>query len=562
MQHIRPDGSTHITLDGQRHAFLQKASLRMAMITCVLMLGFIAIAWRLAHLSLFGVYAPGTVTGGQLQSAAITPARGAIADRNGDIIATTLRMPSLYADPALVADAGRLARDLEKILPVTAAALKRDLQRSGRFVWLYRNLTPKQQQQINDLGYPELGFRDEYRRIYPQGSLLSHLLGYTDSDGNGISGLEKQYNTLLNGGDVLKTTLDIRIQNILKREIHQSVTRFNAIGGAGIMMDIKTGEVIAMVSLPDFDPHNPTAATEEKRFNRNTTGVFEMGSTVKLFSIAAALDKGAITPDEIFDAREPLRIGRHIIRDFHPEKRPLTVREIFLHSSNIGTALIAQKLGSEYLQDFFRKAGLFARINIDLPERARPLVPRRWGEIATATASYGHGFAITPLHLVSGAAAIVNNGILLPPTLTQKPQRPGTGTRIISAQTSAVMRAMLEDVTAKGTGKNAQAAGYRVGGKTGTAEKVMNGGYNKKALYSSFIGFFPMDDPRYVLLVSIDEPQGRKDTFGYATGGWTAAPVVGKVIAEAAPLLGIAPDNITYGGLKDYVAANSRTDAN
>ena len=214
------------------------------------------------------------------------------------------------------------------------------------------------------------------------------------------------------------------------------------------------------------------------------------------------------------------------------------------------------------LKNSFRDLGLFSRVNIDLPERARPLIPSRWGEAVTATVSYGHGFAITPLHMVSGAAAIVNNGILLPPRLTQKPHLPGTGTRVISAQTSAVMRDLLEDVTANGTGRNALAAGYRVGGKTGTAEKVMNGGYNRKALYSSFIGFFPMDSPRYVLLVSIDEPKGRKDTYGYATGGWTAAPVVGKVIAEAAPLLGIAPDNISYGGLRDYVAANSRTDEN
>jgi cell division protein FtsI (penicillin-binding protein 3) len=559
MHHILPDNSGHITLDGQRHGFLQKAHLRMAMVTCVLMLGFIAIAWRLTHLSLIGVYAPGTAAAGQMQTAGITALRGGITDRNGEHIAATLRMPSLYADPALVGNADILARDLSKILPVTATDIKHNLARGGRFVWLYRNLTPKQQQRINDLGYPELGFRDEYRRIYPQGNLLSHLLGYTDSDGNGIAGLEKQYNDLLKEGDVLRTTLDIRVQNILKRTIQQSVTRFQAIGGAGIMMDIKTGEIIAMVSLPDFDPHNPADAPAEKRFNRNTTGVFEMGSTFKIFSIAAALQNGSTTADEVFDATEPLRIGRHVIRDFHAEKRPMTVREIFLHSSNIGTALIAQKMGSENLQNFFRDLGLFTRVNIDLPERALPLVPRRWGEAATATASYGHGFAVTPLHLAVGAAAIVNNGLLLPPTLTPRPRLKTAATRIVSAQTSAVMRSMLEDVTAKGTGKNAVAAGYRVGGKTGTAEKVVNGRYKRKALYSSFIGFFPMDNPRYVLLVSIDEPQGRKDSFGYATGGWTAAPVVRQVITEAAPLLGIASGNMTYGGLRDYVVAISQT---
>lgn len=562
MQHIPPDGSGHITLDGQRHAFLQKASLRMTMVTFVLVLGFSAIAWRLAHLSLIGLTAPGSATAAQITAAGTAPLRGSITDRNGEVVAVTLRMPSLYADPALVADADRLAHDLARILPVNTETVKRDLRRGGRFVWLYRNLTPRQQQQIHNLGYPELGFREEYRRIYPQGALLSHLLGYTDSDGNGISGLEKQYNPLLNDGDTLQTTLDIRIQNILKREIKQAVTRFSAIGGAGILMDIKTGDIIAMVSLPDFDPHNPAAASETARFNRNTAGVFEMGSVVKIFSVAAALENGAATPDDVFDATNPLRINRHTIRDFHPKKRPLTVREIFLHSSNIGTVLMTQKLGSEKLRDFFRDLGLFARINIDLPERALPLVPRRWSEIVTATASYGHGFAITPLHMVTGAAAIVNNGLLLPPRLTARAGPPKSVLRIVSKQTSALMRGMMEDVTAAGTGKNAVAAGYRVGGKTGTADKAVKGGYNEKALYSSFIGFFPMDNPRYVLLVSIDEPKGRKDTYGYATGGWTAAPVVGKTIAEAAPLLGLAPDNLLYGGLKDYVAAVSRTGEN
>lgn len=219
----------------------------------------------------------------------------------------------------------------------------------------------------------------------------------------------------------------------------------------------------------------------------------------------------------------------------------MTVREIFLHSSNIGTALIAQKMGSENLQNFFRDLGLFTRVNIDLPERALPLVPRRWGEAATATASYGHGFAVTPLHLAVGAAAIVNNGLLLPPTLTPRPRLKTAATRIVSAQTSAVMRSMLEDVTAKGTGKNAVAAGYRVGGKTGTAEKVVNGRYKRKALYSSFIGFFPMDNPRYVLLVSIDEPQGRKDSFGYATGGWTAALSSDRLLPKPPRYWGLRP---------------------
>ncbi len=564
MEHGTSEKQSYAALDGAHHAFLQQAHLRMAMVTCVLMLGFAAIAWRLTSLSLIGVHSlPAVLQGGTHAGAQMR--RAEILDRNGEVLATTLAMASLYADPSLVPNPEEVARDLAGILPVDPAAIERLLTRPGRFVWLYRHLTPQQQQAVNDLGHPGLDFRREYRRIYPQGALFSHILGYTDHDTHGISGLEKQYDALLSGGTPLKTVLDMRVQNILRRELADAVAYFNAAGGNGIVMQIDSGEIRAMVSLPDFDPHHPARAEDAARFNRNTAGVFEMGSTFKIFSIAAALERGAVTPEDIFDATHPLQRGRFRIHDFHPRRRKMTVGEIFLHSSNIGTALIAEKLGTEELREFYRKSGFLTRAAIDLPERAAPLVPRPWREINTLTASYGHGMAVTPLHVAVAAAGIVNDGMMPQASLTPQPRLPQRATeRIVSPHISAIMREFMEETTQSGTGRNAAAEGYRVGGKTGTAEKVVDGRYKKGAVYSSFVGFFPMDNPQYVVVVSLDEPKGRPETHGYATGGWTAAPVVGKVIAQSAPFLGILPaheagEQQLYGSLSRYVAAQRFT---
>lgn len=560
----------HYTLDGEQHHFLQQAHLRIIMIMCLFMIGFFCIAWRLTVLSLFGVQdiASTNTTKYKNQSAVYAP-RANITDRNGQTIATTLVMPALHADPSQIQNHEALLKDLARILPIDIKETRKLIHKDTRFVWLYHALTPKQQKTIHDLGYPGLGFQDSYRRIYPQNNLFSHVLGYNDRDNIGISGLEKQYDARLSHNQDLQLTLDVRLQNILKTELQKSITHFEALGGAGIIMHIKTGEILAMTSLPDFDPHHPAKSSKDKRFNRNTVGVFEMGSTFKLFSIAAAIDAGAVRPGEYFDTRKPLKVGGHTIRDYHPEKKPVTLKEVFLHSSNIGTGLVAQKLGTDGLKSFYQKLGLFDRLDVDLPEKARPLLPPKWRESTTVTASYGHGMAVTPLHLVRAGAAIVNNGILPTPHFvlneqnhTQDNAENTTDAPLISPRTSAIMRDYLYDVVhhEKGTGKKAAVDGYAVGGKTGTAEKVNNGTYARKALFSSFLGFFPMDDPQYVILVSVDEPKGQKDSFGYATAGWTAAPVASKVIAQSAPLLGLQPQNLGYESLTDYVTRSTITE--
>ena len=556
--------SEHYTIDGEQHHFLKQAHLRIAMITCLFMIGFFCIAWRLTVLSLFGVEQSQSIKTAQLNpaTAAYAP-RADITDRNGQVVATTLVMPSLYADPSLVENPDDILRDLASIIPIDIDDTRKLLKRKGRFVWLYHALTPKQQKAINHLGYPGLGFQDSFRRIYPQDNLLSHILGYNDRDNTGISGIEKQYHEQLAQNEPLQLSLDIRIQNILRTELQKSISHFEAIGGSGIIMDIETGEILAMTSLPDFDPHHPSKAKDEAIFNRNSAGVFEMGSTFKLFSFAAAIDSGIVKPGDYFNTKKPLKIGRHTIRDYHPAKRALTLKEVFLHSSNIGTGQIAQKLGTEPLKTFYKNIGLFERVDIALPERARPLLPRKWRDVTTVTASYGHGLAVTPLHLVRAGAAMVNDGLLPTPRLTPYSQDDDiSAVQVISPRTSRILRGYLQDVVEHedGTGKKAATPGYSVGGKTGTAEKVSGKTYHQKALYSSFLGFFPMEKPKYVILVSVDEPKGQKDSYGFATGGWTAAPVVSKVIAQSAPLLGLKPQNPGYESLTDYVARSRITD--
>ncbi len=536
-------------INNSQHDHLKMARTRIIIILGFLMLGFAIMSWRLTSLSLLLTENNYTSHGkkeNNSSSFAYAP-RADITDRNGIVLATTLKMPMLYADPTIIPSMevlNNIALDISQVLPVDKETIAKKLHRSGRFIPLFKGLTPKQQKDINELGYPSLGFRESFRRVYPEQNLVSHILGYTDSDGLGIAGIEKQYEETLTKPSSIALTIDVRLQHILKRELKKSINNFEAIGGSGVIMNVKNGEILAMVSLPDFDPNLPSKAKKIELFNRNTTGVFEMGSTFKLFSIAAALEYGTVKESDKFNVSEPFKFGSHTIKDFHREKKPLKLSEVFSHSSNIGTAQIAEKLGTEKLRKFYKNLGLLNRLELDLPERAYPLLPRKWRDINTITASYGHGMAVTSVHLVRAASAIVNNGILPTPRLLMTPKKKyNPEIRIISAKTSKIMRGFLAKVIndEKGTGKKAFVAGYDMGGKTGTAEKITSKKYDEKLLYSSFLGVFPISEPEYIILVSIDEPKGQKDSYGFATGGWTAAPVIGKVVSEIAPLLGMIP---------------------
>jgi len=470
--------------------------------------------------------------------------RADIVDRNGMLLATDLPTNSLYADARVVKDPVESADLLLTVLPdLDRDSLIRHLSSRKAFVWLRRNLTPEQQYDVNSLGIPGLNFQREERRVYPHGRLLSHVLGFTDIDNNGIAGAEREFdNELRINNGPLELSLDTRVQYALAEEVENAMETYSAVGAAGLVMDVYTGEVVAMTSLPNFDPHRPGQAPADARFNRSTLGVYEMGSVFKLFNTAIALETGTSTLNSVYDATEPLAIGGFRIRDYHGENRWLTLPEILVHSSNIGSARMAMAFGGETQQQYLKKLGMLDKPQIELPEVGGPLVPNPWRDINTMTISFGHGLAVTPLQVVSGISTLVNGGIRRPATILKQDGAPA-GERVFSQKTSELLRRLMRLVVTDGSGKNAEVAGYFLGGKTGTSEKLVNGRYVKNARMSTFVAAFPMQDPKYVVLVTLDEPKGTKETYGFATAGWVSAPAVGKVVTRIAPLLGIEPAN-------------------
>lgn len=565
-----------IRIEGEKSAAFNLARGRLVMLSAFFILGYVLIAIRVADLSLvqgqfshlFGVeqlagfdsYAPSTSAGAALR-------RGDILDRNGEVIATSLGMVSLYADPKLISDPDGAARALAGVFPDQSyAELHAKLSAEGRFVWLERNILPEQQQAVLAIGEPGLGFEGEDRRIYPQGSLFSHLLGYTNVDGYGLGGLEAGLHEKLASGESVALTLDLRLQHILRREIAMVMDEFSAKAGAGVIMNAKTGAVLAGVSLPDYDPHHVDKAENEQKFNRLTLGVFEMGSIFKIFSTALALESGNANINSTYDAREGIKIGRYEINDYHAEDRVMSLPEVFMHSSNIGTVLMIRDLGGQALKDFYNDLGLLTPLyDLGISEIGRPLSPQRWGEIETATISYGQGIATSPLQVAAAVASIVNDGKVVRPHLVPQETSQKHDLAVISPETSSVMRRLMRLTVTDGTGGNADVPGYMVGGKTGTADKPSaRGGYDRSRRISSFVGAFPIDDPDYVVLVMVDEPKGIKKSYGYATAGWVAAPAAARIVSSMASVLGLPPQNMNVAGaadldyaapLRQYIAA-------
>lgn len=481
-----------------------------------------------------------------------------ISDRYGHTLAADIPVSSLYADPAKMIDIDEAVELLTGALPnLDGRDLRRKLEnRKRRFVWIQREVSPAEREIIHNMGIPGVGFRNETRRIYPMGNLAAHVLGAVDLDSKGIAGLEKYlddqgalYTASLAdptraASMPAQTSIDVRVQHAVTDELAKAMTKFRAKAAAGIVLNAYTGEVLALASLPDFSPNNPADALKSENVNRVTAGVFELGSIIKAVTFAMALDYGTATLKSRYDARFPLVIGRARINDFHAQKRIMTVPEIFMHSSNIGTGKMALEVGEERHQAFLRKLGFFDRLQTELPEAAKPLLPPRWGKLVTVTASFGHGFAVQPMQGAAVAAALVNGGKLIPPTLLKRDVETADALaeQVIKPSTSADMRYLFRLNVTEGTAGKAEVPGYRVGGKTGTAEKVIKGRYSKDHRLTSFIGAFPMDDPKYVMLMMLDEPKPLPETYGYATSGWNAVPTAGKVIARIAPLLGVTPE--------------------
>ena len=525
--------------DGVQRRALEVSHNRLMLGLGLFTVAFVVIAARLAMVTLM----PGEHD--NMRVAVVQSAdRADIVDRNGVVLATSLTTASLYANPHQIRDADGIAAQLVQILPdmplaPTAAKLASDKS----FIWLKRNLTPKQQQAVNRLGIPGLYFQYETKRVYPQGNLTAHVVGFSDVDSRGLAGVERSFDDVLAGGQrPLALSIDVRIQHILHEEISRAMTDFTAIGGAGMVMDIQTGEVLALVSLPDFDPARPGEATADARFNRATLGTYEMGSTFKLFNTAIGLDSGTTTLAGGFDATHAIKIGRFSIDDYHGKHRWLSIPEIFTYSSNIGSAKLADAFGAEVQKTYLQHLGLLTKSPIELAEVGEPQYPKNWKRINTMTISYGHGVSVAPIQVLPAVAAVANGGILRAPTLLKRaPGEVDTGKRVLSEQTSAQMRQLMRLVVQVGTGKKANAPGYLVGGKTGTADKQEGKGYNENARMAAFVAAFPMSAPRYAVVVMIDEPKPNAHSYGYATAGWVAAPVVGALVQRMAPLMGIPP---------------------
>ncbi len=526
---------------------------RMCLATAAFFLAFAVLSVRLIGVTL---NTPENARDNSVGAPLIAHSRADLVDRNGEILATNLLSSSLYADLKEIWNPEQTARELKRVIPeLDEPRVLRQLKSNKRFVQLSQHLTPKQKQAVFALGLPGIEYPRQERRFYPRGTDAAHVMGYVDTDNVGISGVELSLNDEINAagndGHPVALSLDMRIQHVLQSELAAAMDKFSAAGAAGVVLDVNTGEVIALSSLPDFDPNDPTATPKGHLFNQVTKGIYEMGSVFKMFTVAMALDSGAVTLTDGYDTSRPLRIARHTINDFHGENRWLTVPEIFVYSSNIGSAKIARDVGISYHQDFLRKLGLFDRSPIELTEVGTPRVSDVWREIRAATISYGHGIAISPLQLATAAAALVNGGVMIDPTILQRNQdNQPVVQQVISPVTSRQMRSLLRMVVTDGTGSKADVFGYDVGGKSGTAEKSRAGGYSRNSLLTSFVATFPAQDPQYVVLIMMDEPHGTEDTYGFATAGWTAAPVAGNVIRRSGPIMAMAPVNVGVDDLQ------------
>jgi cell division protein FtsI (penicillin-binding protein 3) len=530
-----------------------KARARVALIMIVFAGVYAVIAGRLVTYALVGD-SHGSRRG--VAQDATATARPDILDRNGEILATDVKAPSLYGEPRRIIDTDEAIELLTATLPdLETAEVRQRLSSRKGFVWLKREITPKQQQEIHKLGIPGIGFLRENKRVYPSGPEVAHLIGLVNIDNQGIAGIEKWLDSngladLHRAGfatdrqqEPVQLSIDLRVEHALRDELLKAKEKFRAKAASGIVSNVRTGEVVAMVSLPDFDPNNPKEAHDPDRINRLTTGVYEMGSTFKAFTLAMGLDSGKVNLNSMFDARGPLRYGKFAIHDDHPLGRFINTKEVFTYSSNVGAARIALGQGVEGHKAFLAKMGQLSRLRTELPESAAPLVPRRWGELNTVTISFGHGLSVAPLQAVMGINALVNGGLLIPPTFLKRSEQDAAALakRVIKPETSDKMRFLMRLNAEIGTAKKADIKGYYVGGKTGTAEKVINGRYAKKRVLTAFTAIMPSDNPRYQLLVMLDEPQATPETHGFITSGWNAVPTGGRVIERIAPVLGIEP---------------------
>lgn len=520
---------------------------------------FFAFAEVAIHLLTLALGHQNGVTLAVSEPVATSFSRPDIVDRNGRLLATDLEAPSIYADPGIVVDRDDLVEKLATVLPdIDQKELLRALSdRSRRFVWVRRGVSPKIAQEVHDLGLPGLSFRYELKRAYPAGKLAGHVLGSVNIDNRGLAGIEKYIDekvgvdpvhaAVLSTRPPVRLSLDIGVQHALEDELDDAEKRYSTKGAAGIVINIKTGEVLASSSLPRVDPTWPTQALDDKHLDRMMGGTYELGSVVKTLTIAMAFDEGIAKPDTMIDVRQPLEVGRFTVKDYHPSSRPLSVAEVFTHSSNVGAGMLALQAGPEKLEGFLRKFGMLTQLKTEEGVVAPPQLPPSWGKAATITVAFGHGIAVAPLQFAAAAATVLNGGKPVHPTFLRRFDADSSDEKpLITENTSREMAQLMRlNVSGPdGTGKEADVPGYRVGGKTGTADVAKRGGYSSKSVISSFLGAFPMDDPQYLTFIVLFEPKGTKETHWQHTAGYTAAPVTGRLIARIAAQLGVKPMDV------------------
>ncbi|MBZ9890459.1 penicillin-binding protein 2 [Mesorhizobium sp. BR1-1-3] len=542
------DGS--IVVEGARKATGGKGRTRIVMTMAVFFGIFSTISGRLVYL---GFQTPDMSGGPQSR---VTASRPDIVDRNGEVLATDIKTASLFAEPRRIVDADEAIEKLSTVLPdIDYEQTYHKLKSGAGFVWLQRQLTPKQQSDIMQLGIPGFGFRTEKRRFYPSGETSSYIVGLTNIDNQGISGMEKyvdeqglsdlQASGLAIAKDLkpVKLSIDLRVQHVVRDEIAAGLERYRAMGAGAVVLNVKTGEVVAMASVPDFDPNNPYNAQDKDRLNRMSAGLYEMGSTFKSFTSAMALDSGKATMASRFDASHPIRVGHQAIHDFHGKNRVLSLPEVFLYSSNIGSAREAEMVGIEGHREFLHRLGILDRMQTELPETARPTEPKVWKQVNSFTIAFGHGVSTTPLQAAVGCAALMNGGFLMNPTFLVRTQAEAMATakRVVSEKTVEGMRYLYSLNAEKGSARNARVPGYRVGGKTGTAEKVINGRYSKDLNFNTFVAAFPMDDPQYLVFTIADAPHPEKPGMTDVAAA-NAGVMAGNIIRRSAAMLGVKPD--------------------
>ena len=534
-----------LTLADEEYQAVSEGRIRIRIGVAAFLFMLLVAVVRLAEISLFSSDAHQ-----RHLPQAIKISRADLTDRNGELLATTLETYSLYAEPRRVWNPRETAEALVTLRPhLSRAKLQGKLETDRSFVWLERGLTPKERQAVFELGLPGLAFRKEPKRVYPRENLASHMVGFTNLDMVGVAGAERAFNDDLTveGAPSVALSLDLRVQFALMDELVEARKKFDALDASGVVMDIRTGEIMAMASVPNFNPNNPDTTLPETLFNHAAMSTYDLGSVFKPLTMAMALEDGVADKVETFQVQKPYKVLNKFIRDDHPSDVPLNMTGVLGESSNRGTAMIAQRIGAERQQHHLRNLGLLTRVDYELAESAKPQVQERWGEMATVTVSYGHGLSVTPLALTAAIGGMLNDGVYVTPTVRKHSVvSPAVGRRVFSSEVSRDMVDMMRYVVTDGTGRKANVPGYGVMGKTGTAEKPKAGGYDQTRLVTSFVAAFPHSSPRYAMIVTLDEPKAVEGTYGYATAGWYAAPVAGNVIRRIGPILPGARDGSQY----------------